>query len=327
MYKVAIVITSYNLEEYIGQALESILEQQTNFDFKIIIGDDCSKDKTLEILQEYKKRYPDKIEIHTFENNKGSLSNSNRLFDGLQSEYFAFLDGDDYWVGKDRLQKQVDFLDSHPEYSICAGNTQYLKNGVLAEELVNKNLLGKTYTFEDYINGKIPFFHTSALLLRNKIFINGIPSCFKEVLGTFEECALRGEDFRRILHLEQGKLYALEDTVSIYRIHKNGLWQGSTNTRKILETAICWNFYAKYFKDKYGGFFTDEAKKSYQHLIDHLIIEKSMGIQYMLTSKDSFLLTGLLNDIASRNIESTKKTKHNRIIRKAFRAFITFFTK
>lgn len=318
MTKVIVAITTYNLEKYIAKALDSILCQKTDFDYKIIVADDCSTDRTIEILKKYKKSYPEKIELLLSDHNMGSLSNSNRIFDGLQCEYFSFLDGDDYWIGDERLQKQVDFLDSHPEYSLCGGNTQYLKNNALADYVVDGSKLGRTYDFESLLNEDIPFVHTSALLLRNNIFKFGLPECFKKAEDTFENCALRGEDFRRILHLETGPMYLMKETVSVYRIHENGLWQGSSYAKRTIESAITNNYYKKYFGNKYGLYFVKKAKESYKNMMNILIVDYNLLGVYRLNKNETFLLTSLMNDLAlgkkSFKVNNSIKRKLLRII-------------
>lgn len=312
MYKVIVAITTYNLEEYIAQALDSVLNQRTTFEYKIIIADDASTDKTVEILNDYQKRYPEKIEVLLSEKNLGSLANSNRLFDKIDCEYFTFLDGDDYWIGEERLQKQVEYLDSHPECSMCAGNTMYVGEKIASKLMLKDEQLNKTYSFQDYLEETMPFFHTSSILIRNSIFSKGLPKCYYDRVGTFEECALRGEDFRRIIHLEQGKLYAFDEVFSHYRIHERGVWQGSTSTRRVLEGAISSNFQRKYYKDRYGNYFDKNTKRSYCKLITHLIIQEDLLNSYGLNKKDSQLLLAYLDDI--RNEKKSFKT--NRWIRK-----------
>lgn len=76
---------------------------------------------------------------------------------------------------------------------MCAGNTQYLIEEVLGDLVVPKKKLNKTFYFRDYLEGSMPFLHTSSILLRNNIFVNGIPRCYKDAVGTVEECALRGK--------------------------------------------------------------------------------------------------------------------------------------
>ncbi len=322
MHKVIVGIQTYNLEEYIAQALDSVLMQKTTFEYQILVADDCSTDKTKEILQEYQEKHPERIRILWAERNMGSLASSNRIFHKIDCEYFTLLDGDDYWVGEDRLQKQVDFLDTHPEYTMCAGNTQYLVNEVPGDLLVKGNMLGKGYCFQDYLNDTMPFFHTSAILVRNVIFKNGLPDCYFTAVDTFRNCALRGEDFRRILHLEQGPLYAMNDLMSAYRIHAKGVWQGSTNIRRELETTIGYDFYAEYFGDKYGDSFSKRAQQSYRSLMTSLILEYGLRMQYPLNPKDSALLTGFMNHKAKQNKESKSGRKFSSRSRRIISIFM-----
>ena len=321
MVKVIVCITTYNLEKYISKAIDSVLCQVTNFDFKIIVADDCSTDGTLKILLDYKKTFPEKIEILTADNNQGSLANSNRLFDGIKCEYLSFLDGDDYWTKETRLQEQVDFLDKHPNYSMCAGNTQYLIEEVLGDLVVPKKKLNKTFYFRDYLEGSMPFLHTSSILLRNNIFVNGIPRCYKDAVGTVEECALRGEDFRRILHLEKGPAFVMGDVVSVYRIHEKGIWQGSSIIKRTIETTISAYFYNKYFGKRYGKVFENRFQRAYAVLLQAMLINQSFASGYFLSNKESILFTGFLNDISIQN------PIYNKSASKAKMFFVSFLLK
>ena len=108
--KVSVVVITYNQEEYVSQALDSILEQETNFKYEINIGDDCSKDRTQEILKEYAHKFPDLINLAIRETNVGVSRNIYDLFLKCKGDYIAILEGDDYWSDKDKLQRQCDFL-------------------------------------------------------------------------------------------------------------------------------------------------------------------------------------------------------------------------
>lgn len=310
MIKVIIVITTYNLDKYIGEALDSLLRQKTNFPYKILVADDCSTDNTVNILKHYQKNFPDIIELALSDTNGGSLVNSNRVFDGLQSEYFSFLDGDDYWVGEDRLQKQVDFLDSHPECSMCGGNTQYLREGKLSGLVVNPQKTNKSYSFQSMLDNGIPFVHTSALMVRNSIFVNGLPKCYRDAENTFENCALRGEDFRRILHLEQGSMFVMNDVLSVYRIHSAGIWQSSSEEKRSIESAIAYNFYRKYFGDKYGSYFYDNALASYKDMMKKLSINYGIleGFQRM-SEQETYLFTSLLQDLQKNPLKPGRTSR------------------
>lgn len=317
MYKVIVCMTTYNLEKYVRQALDSVLAQKTNFDFKIIVADDCSSDDTVSILQEYKEKYPEQVEVLTSDVNLGSLANSNRIFSNLQCEYFSFLDGDDYWTDIYRLQKQVDYLDKNLEYCIHAGNTQFLRDDILQDFVVSSKFLECTYSFEDYVNDKVPFVHTSSMLVRNKIFINGLPKCYRDVVDTFENCALRGEDFRRILHLQEGKMYISKDVYSIYRIHEKGMWQGSSYAKRYIEAAISENYYAKFFGESYDKYFEKRAKLTYKNLMRYLVGESDILGYYNLNQKETDLLSAYLQDVSQgQYFVGTSKSRMRKYIRK-----------
>jgi|AntDeeMinimDraft_5_1070356.scaffolds.fasta_scaffold00685_12 glycosyltransferase involved in cell wall biosynthesis len=120
--KVSVSIITYNHESYIAKAIESVLNQKVDFKYEIIIGDDCSSDRTPEILKEYKKRYPEKIQLimhpRRYDNIPGRINNITNLY-ACRGKYIAMLDGDDYWISDDKLQKQADFLESNPDFSLC----------------------------------------------------------------------------------------------------------------------------------------------------------------------------------------------------------------
>ena len=113
--KVSVVITSYNHEKYISQAIESVLMQKVD-ELEIIIGDDCSTDRTPEILDKYKKRYPDKIVILKDDKNLGITKNLERCIKRTTGRFVAICEGDDYWIDDEKLQKQVDFLVSNKDW-------------------------------------------------------------------------------------------------------------------------------------------------------------------------------------------------------------------
>jgi glycosyltransferase involved in cell wall biosynthesis len=121
--KVSVSLLAYNHGSFIAQALDSILSQQVNFDYEIVIGEDCSQDNTREIVLSYQKNNPDKIRIFLskkpLNDRKSGRLNLVRNLKACRGEYVALLDGDDYWSSPFKLQKQVDFLDSHPKYAIC----------------------------------------------------------------------------------------------------------------------------------------------------------------------------------------------------------------
>lgn len=251
MYKVTIGITTFNLSKYIAYALDSILSQITTFDFKILVVDDASIDDTQAILRDYKRRHPDKIDLILKEKNGGSLETSNILFNSIKTEYFSFLDGDDYWLDNSRLQKQVDFLDAHREYSMVGGNTLYLieNENKVSNKVIPEAYLGKSFEWKDKLRDCCPFVHTSSILYRNVIYMNGMPKEYISAQSTMDNSVYRGEDIRFLHHLNKGKLYLFNEDFSVYRIHQGGLWTSSTENKKILEGMIANLKYMAIFPD------------------------------------------------------------------------------
>ncbi len=120
--KVAILMVTYNHGEYVRQAIESVVTQQTSFPFLLIIGEDYSTDNTRDICIELRDKYPDKIQLSLNEHNLGVARNAKLMhkacFDS-GATYVAICEGDDRWTDPLKLQKQVEFLDSHPDHNIC----------------------------------------------------------------------------------------------------------------------------------------------------------------------------------------------------------------
>ncbi|NNL58140.1 MAG: glycosyltransferase, partial [Nitrosopumilus sp.] len=118
---VAIWMVTYNHENYIEQAIESVMMQKTTFNYKLIIGEDCSTDSTRAICLKLKGKYPDKIELQLNEENLGHDKNGLVVYDlcyKSKATYIAMLEGDDYWMDPLKLQKQIDFLEDNVDYSL-----------------------------------------------------------------------------------------------------------------------------------------------------------------------------------------------------------------
>ena len=122
---VSICCLVYNHVDYIRDAMDSFLSQKTNFAYEIVIHDDASTDGTVEILKEYEDRYPDIVRVVYEDENQfskwGKLTTA--IFIPLaRGEYMAFCEGDDFWIDDSKLQRQFDYLEAHPNYSMCFHN-------------------------------------------------------------------------------------------------------------------------------------------------------------------------------------------------------------
>jgi len=115
---VSIFMLTYNQENFIAQAIEGVLMQETSFTYQLVIGEDCSTDRTREICKEYADKYPEKIKLLLNEKNIGLGANYVKTYAKCTGKYVAICDGDDYWTDPLKLQKQVDFLEQTKDFSL-----------------------------------------------------------------------------------------------------------------------------------------------------------------------------------------------------------------
>jgi glycosyltransferase involved in cell wall biosynthesis len=120
----SVVMTTYNHERYIATAIESVLRQQTSFGVEIVIGEDCSSDRTLNIALDYQAMYPEAIRIVRSEQNVGWRENYRRTIAAARGKYIAMLDGDDYFTHRKKLEMQVDLLEQNPDVGMCYGRSE-----------------------------------------------------------------------------------------------------------------------------------------------------------------------------------------------------------
>ena len=170
---VSILCTAYNHQEYIAQTLESFLSQKTDFPFEILVSDDASTDKTAEIIRDYAARYPDIIRVWFMEENffsKGGNFYTEYFFPNARGRYICICEGDDYWTDDSKLQRQVDFLNAHPDYSACVHNTMlhYCDGSQKDRPLLDRSGDGDV-SMELIIQGTSKSFHTSSLMARREI--------------------------------------------------------------------------------------------------------------------------------------------------------------
>ncbi len=329
MIKATIGITTFNLDKYIQQCLDSILCQKTNFKFKILIVDDASTDKTCEILKQYKKEYPHVIDLILREKNGGSLVSSNLLFNNVKTEYISFIDGDDYWFDEYRLQKQIDFLDCHPDYTMVAGNTLYEKDGKLTDEkIVDNTKTLHTYAFDDYLNKKCPFIHTSSILLRNIVYNKGMPKEYIDAENTMDNLVYRGEDIRFLHHLQKGKIFIFPDIFSVYRIHKDGMWSGASELKKFLEMNIRNIRYTDIFYE-YREFFLERFFESYPYSMSIICKNLVKNPNISLCEKDllQYLFEILYRGKLNNKDNKTKRVNEKKVKKLKYRILLKIYNK
>jgi len=118
---VTVKMLTYNHEPYIAQAIEGVLMQETGFPIELVIGEDCSTDRTREIVLGYQKRHPGAIRVLTSERNVGASRNSVRTALACRGAYIALCEGDDYWIHPRKLQMQVGIMEADPKVGLVHG--------------------------------------------------------------------------------------------------------------------------------------------------------------------------------------------------------------
>ena len=126
---VSVLMLTFNHEKYISEAIEGIVNQKFEHPFELVIGDDCSTDRTLEICLEYQKKYPEIIRVLDYEKNlyRNGLDNGTRVIRRLRGKYYALCEGDDYWCDFEKLSKQIAIFENSPEIGLVFGNGFVLK--------------------------------------------------------------------------------------------------------------------------------------------------------------------------------------------------------
>jgi len=216
---VSICTLVYNQEAFLSNYFEGVLSQQTNFLYEILIHDDASTDNSAEIIRDYQSRYPHLIKAIIQEENKYSQGvdiNLTYNFPRVQGKYIALCEGDDYWTDPLKLQKQVDFLETHPTYNLYCHNWEVLNETKVSPSPVH-HLYQKPFSFTFATLPWVWITKTMTLLFRHNIFDYNL---------------LRRYEYSRDVHLVyhlliNGKGYFNPDVMSRYRIHGQGIWGGS----------------------------------------------------------------------------------------------------
>lgn len=125
---VSIVVLTYNQEQFIGQALDSIINQERSFPIEVLVNDDCSTDNTAAIVKGYQQKYPNIIKAYFQPVNKGAMNSFYNMLKLCRGKYFMNLAGDDYWL-PDKIKLQFDYMESHPKIGMCFGKSRIVRDG------------------------------------------------------------------------------------------------------------------------------------------------------------------------------------------------------
>jgi glycosyltransferase involved in cell wall biosynthesis len=230
---VSVNIVTYNQEQYIEQALESVLAQKTNFPFEIVIGEDGSTDQTRMICASYVYKYPNIVRLLETPHNLGAVPNFMRTLRATRGKYIALLDGDDYWIDPLKLQKQIDALESDDKMTICfTGRRNYDENTATFIDPNEDQKVDRFY-LKDF--AQKTYFHTSTVVFRRPKTEAWIDRLAGFKIGDRPL-------FLSILFENGGYAYKMKDICSVFRVNENSLF---TPTKPMERSIMVSNMYAQ----------------------------------------------------------------------------------
>lgn len=219
---VSVCIVTYNHARYIKQCIESVLRQQTSISWELILADNSSTDGTAEICRQYAAKYPSQIQyVNTDRNNliviNGNVTGRRNILNAISAstgKYIAILEGDDYWLAADKLERQVKFLESHPDFSMCCSNVQ-LVDEASAPSGQQPSPGRELCSIEDLAERN--FVYTASTLYRAQPIRNAVESELFKVVPT-------GDYFLHMCCAAEGKIRNEADQLAAYRMHAQGIW-------------------------------------------------------------------------------------------------------
>lgn len=232
---VSIRCVVYNQEPYLRQCLDGLVMQKTNFRFEAIVHDDASTDNSANIIKEYAEKYPDIIKpIYETENqyskHDGSLSLIILNAMSKSSKYIAFCEGDDYWIDPLKLQKQVDYLESHPDCTMCCNRTKLYsekKNQYIGENYCyNHDSIVKV---KDVIYRGGLFISTCSIVLRRDVRNNYPDYCRKCAVGDYP---------LQIMAAMKGYIYYFNEIMSVYRVDNPNSWMSGQKWKSTSDSNL-----------------------------------------------------------------------------------------
>jgi glycosyltransferase involved in cell wall biosynthesis len=224
-YLIDVIIPVYNHEGFLHQTLDSIVNQITEYKYRIIPSDDCSTDNTRTILESYARKYPDKIFPVYQPHNIGAHANGYSLLMSATAKYVAVCDGDDYWTDPHKLQKQISFLEANPDFVISFGATAIIDKAgkPLPLEDYFPPITKDVFTIEDFILSETHIIPTATLVYKN-LLPKPIPEFYKTIMS--------GDIFIILMVAHHGKTKYIDEQLAVYRIHSGGITKSAEHAHK-----------------------------------------------------------------------------------------------
>jgi glycosyltransferase involved in cell wall biosynthesis len=233
--RVTVVVTTFNHERYIAQALDSVLAQEIDGGFDVVVTEDCSTDGTRTILREYEARHPERIRLLLSPRNLNTNEVLRRALEVTASQFVALLDGDDYWTSPRKLATQVRLLEERPELSMSFHNVQVVyeeRPGAAhafhlerPNERLSSPIPKPISMLPDLLPGN--FIQTCSVVLRRDMLPRPLPEWY-------DGLAL-GDWPLYVLLAERGPIAYVDEILAAYRVHPGGHWSGNLSRMQRVE--------------------------------------------------------------------------------------------
>ncbi len=230
--RVSVACITYQQAPYIARAIEGVLAQRVDFPIEMVIGEDLSTDGTRAIVEDFARRHPGVIRLLDMPGHLGMIGNFVRTLGSCRGEHIALLEGDDYWTDPDKLRKQVQFLDRHPECSGCFHDAAVHHEDGSRED-------------HPYCPGDMP----ATVKLEDLLVVNVIPTCsamfrfrcLPEFSAAYDTFGF-GDWPLHVLVARHGPFGYLNESMAVYRVHDGGVWATMAEVRRRQETIRIYGY-------------------------------------------------------------------------------------
>ena len=263
---VSVSCITFNHGRFLRRALDSFLEQKTDFRYEILIHDDASTDDSIEIIREYAARYPDVIRPLYEEENQYSkgISNISGVFNfpRAKGRFIAMCEGDDYWCDPLKLQKQADYMLAHPECALCchAAGIVSEDGAFRSERMIRPFTETKELTAEEMISKKTNL-PTASLMFRSEDA--------KRLPQWYFDCPV-GDIPLQLWMLMQGSAYYMDEVMSMYRMGREGSWGEMMDRQELEKLTARWESHYRAMETLYEAFDRDTDRRWHEAVCDAL---------------------------------------------------------
>ena len=237
----SVELTTYNQKEYIAQTIQSILNQQHDYKYEILISDDCSNDGTQEIIKDFQSKYPEIIKPVYNEHNLGAMKNYYSNIIRAKGKYIMGCAGDDYWL-PGKVKKQIDFMEKNKSFSVCYGNAQVLND---KDKTITSMLGGNYMNFKELLSrgNSIP---ALTLCIRTDFFSKYL----KEIQPEKKDWLM--EDYPFLIYAAfESNIFFIDDIFAVYRVIDNSVSHQTDFSKRLNFEKSVYEI-KKFFSDRYS---------------------------------------------------------------------------